>query len=631
MKHKFLLLLAFLCCSLGAWASGYSIKKTHFYYDNTRSGWETNATDSIMIYFHKSGYGQAYSMKRVENTNLYYYYRDNEWKEAEEIAFIFIKIANKSNFTGSSASRSNSGSLGYTGYKTLSSGLDSKYCIGRPTGETFVNDATLHWDTKSEWGTEDADKDLRKAVLYRKQTLKVYLSTNGSTYSSSDATWYGSFCVNSYLFKDTKKTTTEASVKNLSTSDKTVTGIRSSVQTFTESNTTEGYRFKGWGRSNTAPTVTDNPFEFTVEANDADIYAFFEQGRAITTVCSDAKGSITAGAAITYFAGDATTITATPALSYYEFDHWDVPSGITVESTTSASTTVTSASNGGTITAYFHEVPRSINVASEDNAKGTVTPTSEISYTVGTTPTIEATVVDDHYAFDYWDVPSGISVSNDHAASTTITAADNNGTITAHFKKVGVDLTITAAGYASYYGAENLIIPSGITAQYVTDWNNTILSWETLNEYIPAETGVILSGAPGTYVAYVTAETETADGNMLKGSLTDEVINNTCVHYILSAESDGSRVGLYWPNEATVDDNTGVGQFTNKAKKAYLELPASGASLAPRRYVFGANQMPTDIENVQPSANSSRKMFLNGQLFIRRGEHTYNAQGKIVK
>ena len=118
---------------------------------------------------------------------------------------------------------------------------------------------------------------------------------------------------------------------------------------------------------------------------------------------------------------------------------------------------------------------------------------------------------------------------------------------------------------------------------------------------------------------------------MLKGSLTDEVIKNACVHYILSAESDGSRVGLYWPNEETVDDNTGVGQFTNKAKKAYLELPASGASLAPRRYVFGANQMPTDIENVQPSANSSQKFLRDGQLFIRRGEHTYNAQGKIVK
>lgn len=551
MKHKFLLLAAFLCCSLGAWAASYTIENTHFYYDNTRSNWNTTGDSSIVIYIHKSGGGKAYQMSRVANTNLYYFYRENAWNEATSIAFIHVETSKISNIT---SSRTADGTGGYTGYKTLEHDYKNKYCLGRPTGDVFVNDAELHWDTKTEWGTENVDNDLRKAVLYRTQTLKVYLSTDGSTYSSSSS-WYGSFAVNRYLFKDDKKTTTEASVKNLSTSDKTVTGIRSSVQTFTESNTTAGYRFKGWGRSNSAPTNTDNPFEFTVEANAADIYAFFEQGRTINVAVADgqeALGNVNV-AAITYFASDAPTITATCTSPIHVFDHWEVASGdATLESTTDASTTITSASSNSTIKAHFR-------------LRGTV------------------------------------------------------------------NLTISNAKYASWYGADNLIIPDGITAQYVTDWNNTILSWESLVSIIPAETGVILSGAPGTYIAYVTSETEAATGNMLKGSLTDEVINNACVHYILSAESDGSRVGLYWPNEATVDDNTGVGQFTNKAKKAYLELPASGASLAPRRYVFGANQMPTDIENVQPSANSSQKFLRDGQLFIRRGEHTYNAQGKIVK
>lgn len=558
MKHKFLLLLAFLCCSLGAWAAGYTIQNMHFYYDNTRSNWNTTTADSsIVIYFHKSGYGQAYTMQRVANTNLYYFYRENEWKNAEEIAFVYVANAKISNFTGSSASRSADGSGGYTGYKSLTKDYKNKYCLGRPTGDVFMNDAELHWDTKDEWGTEDADKDLRKAVLYRTQTLKVYLSTDGSTYSSSSS-WYGSFAVNRYLFVGSHKTTTEASVKNLSTSDKTVTGIRSSVQTFTESNTTAGYRFKGWGRSNSAPTITDNPFEFTVEANAADIYAFFEQGRTINVAIADgqeALGNVNV-AAITYFVGDAPTITATCTSPLHVFDHWEVASGdATLESTTDASTTITSASSNSTIKAHFR-------------LRGTVS------------------------------------------------------------------LTISNAKYASWYGADNLVIPSGVTAQYVTDWNNTILSWETLNEYIPAETGVILSGAPGTYIAYVTSETEAATGNMLKGSLTNQVINNACVHYILSAESDGSRVGFYWPNEETVSNETGVGQFTNNANKAYLELPASGANLAPRRYVFGENMMPTDIEEVgSETANAARseKILRNGQLFILRGEHIFNAQGQMVK
>ena len=630
MKHTFLLLVALLCCSLGAWA-GYDISNTYFYFDNTRSNWEVTSTKSIYVYIHKdSSNGKAYKMTQIPNTNLYYYYRGSTaWIGATKVAFLYVESTSDDI---SSGSRSVSGKIQYTAYQTLDKSLDGYYILGRIEEGASGDDAALHWDRKDSWSSKGTDSFLA-GILHREQTVHVRLSTNGSTYSGQ-SDWGNNVLCNIaagywQMTSDTKTSTTSVH-KDMTHSNQIATGVRSSVQTFVAS-AVDGYKITGWGLTNEGPSSSSATYEYTVTATATHIYAYVEQGRAITTVCADAKGSITAGAAITYFAGDAPTITATPAQSYYEFDHWDVPSGITVSNDHAASTTITAAANGGTITAYFHEVPRSINVASEDNAKGTVTPTSEISYTVGATPTIEATVVDDHYAFDYWDVPSGISVSNDHAASTTITAADNNGTITAHFKKVGVDLTITAAGYASHYGADNLVIPDGITAQYVTDWNNTILSWESLSSIIPAETGVILSGAPGTYRAAITSETESAEGNMLKGSLTDEVINNACVHYILSAESDGSRVGFYWPNEATVDDNTGVGQFTNKAKKAYLELPASGASLAPRRYVFGANQMPTDIENVQPSANSSQKMLLNGQLFIRRGDNIYNAQGKIVK
>ena len=600
MKHKFLLLVALLCCSLGAWA-GYDISNTYFYFDNTRSNWEVTSTKSIYVYIHKdSNTGKAYKMTRIPNTNLYYYYRGSTaWVGATNVAFLYVESTSSEI---SSGSRSVSGKIQYTAYQTLDKSLDGYYILGRIEEGASGDDAALHWDRKDSWSSKGTDAFLA-GILHREQTVHVRLSTDGSTYSGQ-GDWGNDVLCNIaadywQMNSDTKTSTTSVH-KDMTHSNQTATGVRSSVQTFVAS-AVDGYKITGWGLTDEGPSSSSATYEYTVTATATHIYAYVEQGRAITAVCADAKGSITAGAAITYFAGDAPTITATPAQSYYEFDHWDVPSGITV--------------------------------ADEDNAKGTVTPTSEISYTVGATPTIEATVVDDHYAFDYWDVPSGISVSNDHAASTTITAADNNGTITAHFKKVGVDLTITAAGYASYYGAENLIIPSGVTAQYVTDWNNTILSWESLVSIIPAETGVILSGAPGTYIAYVTSETEAATGNMLKGSLTDEEINNACVHYILSAESDGSRVGLYWPNEETVD-YTGIGQFTNKAKKAYLELPASGASLAPRRYVFGANHMPTDIEEVgSETANAARseKILRNGQLFILRGDNIYNAQGKIVK
>lgn len=368
---------------------------------------------------------------------------------------------------------------------------------------------------------------------------------------------------------------------------------------------------------------------------------------------------------ISAYDGSAVSISATPEYGYV-FDRWEVSDpGIVLADATSASTTV-SATAAGTITATFaEELEVRISVVGTFNSWGSdETPhhfirrvcTDHVAYFTKhlTADTYEFKLINNFSATNQWLGNTGtINQYTSFATWWQFEANDGseyNCKIVIPFEadytfainldnmrlmvQYPVQLTISAAKYASYYGSKNLIIPDGMTAQYVTNWNNTILSWETLNEYIPAETGVILSGAPGTYVAYVTSETEAVSGNMLKGSLTNQVIDNACVHYILSAESDGSRVGLYWPNEATVDDNTGVGQFTNNANKAYLELPASGASMAPRRYVFGESMLPTDIEEVgseTTNAARSEKILRNGQLFILRGEHIFNAQGQMVK
>lgn len=192
-----------------------------------------------------------------------------------------------------------------------------------------------------------------------------------------------------------------------------------------------------------------------------------------------------------------------------------------------------------------------------------------------------------------------------------------------------VNLTITAAGYASYFGDKNLEIPAGLKAEYVTNWNNTILTWEELSDYIPANEGVILSGAPGDYTANVTVSTESATGNMLKGSLTDETIDNTAVHYILSAEMPSyNNVGLYWPSDPGVTN--GVGAFTNHAGKAYLELPGGASLVAPRRYVFGQHSVSTGLD-ATPTDASVRKTIKDGNLLILNGDRMYNAQGIIVK
>ncbi len=49
-------------------------------------------------------------------------------------------------------------------------------------------------------------------------------------------------------------------------------------------------------------------------------------------------------------------------------------------------------------------------------------------------------------------------------------------------------------------------------------------------------------------------------------------------------------------------------------------------------YIPAQSTLPTDIQNVSDSANNvARKVLINGQIFILRGEKVYNAQGALVK
>ena len=89
--------------------------------------------------------------------------------------------------------------------------------------------------------------------------------------------------------------------------------------------------------------------------------------------------------------------------------------------------------------------------------------------------------------------------------------------------------------------------------------------------------------------------------------------------YVLSYKS-GYGVGFY------------LYETPNKLKdhKAYINLDSSGAAQAPRhlRFVFGST---TDIQDVQGEKVQGEKFLRDGVLYIQRGEHTYNAQGQMVK
>ena len=192
-----------------------------------------------------------------------------------------------------------------------------------------------------------------------------------------------------------------------------------------------------------------------------------------------------------------------------------------------------------------------------------------------------------------------------------------------------------AADYATMYADKPLMVPADMEAYYVSgiDGSGNLTMVEL--EKIPANTGVILHAmspsydaeGKASYMFYECEAQEAIDGNMLKGTIDDEVIDNQHVHYIMTLSNNVP--GLYWPYGTAA----GVGAFENKAGKAYLEVPVDTpvpAQVSARRGFPFSYRTPTAIENIETQAENA-KLIRNGQLLIIREGKIYNAQGARVQ
>ena len=191
-----------------------------------------------------------------------------------------------------------------------------------------------------------------------------------------------------------------------------------------------------------------------------------------------------------------------------------------------------------------------------------------------------------------------------------------------------VEIQSLADGYATFYSNKGWDYPSEVEAYYVSGVDdNGSLTMVPLLGYIPAWVPVILHATPDTYTFYECDDETWIDGNMLKGTIDDEVIDNQHTHYIMTLSNNAP--GLYWPYGTVA----GVGAFENKGGKAYLEVPAtmSVPSQVSARRGFPFNyRTPTAIENIESQAENA-KLIRNGQLLILREGKIYNAQGVRVQ
>lgn len=102
-------------------------------------------------------------------------------------------------------------------------------------------------------------------------------------------------------------------------------------------------------------------------------------------------------------------------------------------------------------------------------------------------------------------------------------------------------VSVTAAGYASFYAPVALNIPEGVEAFIGHKNEDGWFTLEPLTDVIPANTGVILRAAEGTYNFDIAATAETVENNELTGTTASiATVQNA---YTLQAQAEGT--GLY--------------------------------------------------------------------------------------
>ena len=181
--------------------------------------------------------------------------------------------------------------------------------------------------------------------------------------------------------------------------------------------------------------------------------------------------------------------------------------------------------------------------------------------------------------------------------SFSATGAQYINTIMVTYKKktpapTSVSVTIGETGYATlYYSKLALTVPAGVKSYTCSLTGGSFKMNEAFAEgqTIPAGTGVLLNGNPGTYTFNISSEagTPVAD-NWLKGSDEKATTESGERYYMLSldANSTAGSVGFYWgaPNG---------GAFTNGAHKAYLCVK-SGVAGAKTCYRFDGQTTAID-------------------------------------
>lgn len=182
--------------------------------------------------------------------------------------------------------------------------------------------------------------------------------------------------------------------------------------------------------------------------------------------------------------------------------------------------------------------------------------------------------------------------------------------------------TIGAAGYATFSCSDKALDftntdVKAYTASLTSDYT-IVLKPAT---QVPANTGLVLAGAQGTYDIPVITEATAITGNLLKPSADEEIAASTddLHHYVLAKRND--NVGFY--NLATAK-NIGAG-------KAYLETTVPLATTTGSRVAWIFADGTTGIKTTNLTNDTNETIYnLNGQRVAAPQKGLYIVNGKKV-
>ena len=153
-------------------------------------------------------------------------------------------------------------------------------------------------------------------------------------------------------------------------------------------------------------------------------------------------------------------------------------------------------------------------------------------------------------------------------------------------------VTISAAGWATFYAPVAVEVADGVTAYAVTINGN----WATLTAIeggvIPANTGVVLQGEVNTtYDFAVTNTTVTVDSDLTGSVAATYITDDACV---LTADNTAEAGVCFGKATKNQQSNT---SWLNNSHKAYLPMPENAEGI--KSYSFRFGEGTTGVENVE--------------------------------